>query len=123
MSSHINAKLVNDALLMALWKRKPKRGLIWHTDRGSQYCSKSHRNIVKDHGIMQRMSRKGNCWDNTVAESFFHTLKTEATMQYNFKNTTQAHNVIFEYIEVFYNPKRLHGTNGYQSPQQFEELN
>ncbi len=59
MSSHINAKLVNDALLMALWKRKPKRGLIWHTDRGSQYCSKSHRNIVKDHGIMQRMSRKG----------------------------------------------------------------
>ena len=73
MSSHINAKLVNDALLMALWKRKPKRGLIWHTDRGSQYYSKSHRNIVKDHGIMQSMSRKGNCWDNAVAESFFHT--------------------------------------------------
>ena len=61
MSSHIDAKPINDALLMAMGKRKPKRDLIWHTDYESQYCSKSHRNIVKDHGIMQRMSQKGNC--------------------------------------------------------------
>ena len=62
---------------MALFQRKPKKGLIYHTDQGSQYASESHRDILKDHDIIQSMSRKGNCWDNAVAESFFHTLKTE----------------------------------------------
>ena len=123
MSKNIDAKLVNEALLMAIWKRKPKKGLIWHTDRGSQYASNSHRQILADHGIKQSMSQKGNCWDNAVAESFFHTLKTEATEHYKFKNQEEAKNVILEYIEVFYNRKRLHSSNGYLSPVQFEQVN
>lgn len=77
MAEHMRTKLVNDALLMAVWKRKPEKGLLWHTDRGSQYASDSHRALLKQHGIQQSMSRKGNCWDNAVSESFFHTLKTE----------------------------------------------
>lgn len=72
MAEHMRAKLVNDALLMALWKRKPAKGLLWHSDRGSQYASDSHRALVKAFGIRQSMSRKGNCWDNAVSESFFH---------------------------------------------------
>ena len=77
MAEHMRAKLVNDALLMAVWKRKPGKGLIWHTDRGSQYASDSHRALLQEHGITQSMSRKGNCWDNAVSECFFYTLKTE----------------------------------------------
>lgn len=73
MEDHMQASLVNRALSMAIWSRKPKKGLLWHTDRSSQYASESHRKILKDHGIIQSMSRKGNCWDNAVAESFFHT--------------------------------------------------
>ena len=71
MSNNMKAELVNNALLMALWQRKPLKGLIWHTDRGSQYASDSHRVIIKQHHIIQSMSRKGDCWDNAVAESFF----------------------------------------------------
>lgn len=95
MADNMKAKLVNDALTMALWKRKPKKGLIWHTDQGSQYASDSHREILTDHGIIQSMSRKGDCWDNAVAESFFHTLKTELTNHYKFKNQQEAkkHNI------------------------------
>ena len=70
----MKTKLVNDALIMAIWKRKPAKGLLWHTDRG---ISDSHQKLLKQHGIQQSMSRKGNCWDNAVSESFFHTLKTE----------------------------------------------
>ena len=115
MADHMRAELVNDALLMALWKRKPDKGLIWHTDRGSQYASHSHRTIVKDHNIIQSMSRKGNCWDNAVAESFFGTLKTELTHHHNFKNQQEAKNESFEYIEVFYNRIRTHSANNYLS--------
>ena len=71
MDSRMKAQLVNDALLMARWKRKPTKGLIWHTDRGSQYASNSYRVILQEHHIIQSMSRKGNCWDNAVSESFF----------------------------------------------------
>ena len=84
MAEHMRAKLVNDALLMAIWQRKPGKGLLWHTDRGSQYASDSHRALLKEHGITQSMSRKGNCWDNAVSESFFHTLKTELVMCQHF---------------------------------------
>ena len=77
MAERMKTKLVNDALIMAIWKRKPAKGLLWHTDRGSQYAADSHRKLLKQHGITQSMSRKGNCWDNAVSESFFHTLKTE----------------------------------------------
>ncbi len=112
----MKASLVNDALLMAIWKRKPAHGLIWHTDRGSQYAADSHREILKAHGIIQSMSRRGNCWDNAIAESFFHTL----THHFNFATREDAKQAIFEYIEVFYNRKRLHSANDYFSPEEYE---
>jgi transposase InsO family protein len=123
MSSSMKAELVNDAMLMALWKRKPARGLVWHTDRGSQYASDSHRALLKDHGVIQSMSRKGNCWDNAVSESFFHTLKVELIHQTTFKTREQAKQEIFEYIEVFYNRLRMHSANDYLSPVEFEQAN
>jgi len=90
MKDHMKASLVNDALLMAIGIRKPKSGLLSHTDRGSQYASDSHRHILKAHGVIQSMSRKGNCWDNGVAESFFHTLKTELSHHICFASKEQA---------------------------------
>ncbi len=122
MDKTMKAQLVNDALLMAIWKRKPSKGLVWHTDRGSQYASDSHRKLLGDHGIIQSMSRKGNCWDNAVSESFFHTLKTELVHHQKFRTRDEAKQVIFEYIEVFYNRERLHSANDYLSPKDYEEL-
>lgn len=122
MSNNMKAELVNNALLMALWQRKPPEGLVWHTDRGSQYASAGHREILKQHNIIQSMSRKGDCWDNAVAESFFHTLKTELTHQHKFKTREEAKHVIFEYIEVFYNRIRIHSANDYLSPVEYEAL-
>jgi transposase InsO family protein len=116
MAEHMRTSLVNDALLMAIWKRKPPKGLLWHSDRGSQYAATSHRKILKQFGIRQSMSRKGNCWDNAVAESFFHTLKTELIHHQTFRNREEAKQAVFEYIEVFYNRERLHSANGYLSP-------
>ena len=121
MDKNMKATLVNDALLMALWRRKPKHGLIWHTDRGSQYASISHREILKQHHIIQSMSRKGDCWDNSVAESFFHTLKTELTHHIFFKTREEAKQAVFEYIEIFYNRKRIHSANDYMSPVDYEK--
>jgi len=123
MADNMRTKLINDALTMSIWKRKPQKGLIWHSDRGSQYASDSHRSILKDHGIIQSMSKKGDCWDNAVAESFFHTLKTELTNHCQFNNQKEAKNVIFEYIEVFYNQTRIHSANNYLAPVDFEEKN
>lgn len=123
MGCSMKADLVNQALLMALWQRKPDKGLIVHSDRGSQYASKSHRRILRQHGAKQSMSRKGDCWDNAVAESFFKTLKTELVYQKKFVTRDQAKQAIFEYIEVFYNRFRLHSANGYLSPVDFEKRN
>lgn len=122
MDKHMKAGLVNNALLMAIWKRKPKRGLIWHTDRGSQYASDGHQALLKEHGIVQSMSRKGNCWDNAVSESFFHSLKVELIYQSKFKTREEAKKSIFEYIEVFYNRVRMHSANDYLSPIEFEQM-
>jgi len=88
MDTSLQAKLVNNAMTMAIWRRSPSRGLIWHTDRGSQYCAKSHRGILQDHSISQSMSRKGDCWDNAVSESFFGTLKKELVHRANFRART-----------------------------------
>jgi transposase InsO family protein len=121
MGTSMTAALVNDAITMALWQRKPRKGLIWHTDRGSQYCSKSHRSILKDHGIIQSMSKKGDCWDNATSESFFSTLKRELVNLANFTDQKHAAAAIFEYIEVFYNRIRAHSTIGYRAPTEFEE--
>lgn len=121
MNTSMTASLVNDALTMAIWSRKPGKGLIWHSDRGSQYCAKSHRTILKDHKIIQSMSRKGDCWDNATSESFFSTIKREMPQMGNFVDQTQAATTIFEYIEVFYNRIRAHSTIGYLSPVEFEQ--
>jgi putative transposase len=96
--------------------------LLWHTGRGSQYASNNHRGLLKDHGIIQSMSRKGNCWDNAVAESFFHTLKTGQVNHKQYKTRIEAQQDIFEYIEVFYNRQRLHSKNYYWSPVDYEEM-
>ena len=122
MNKRMTVDLVNDALLSAIWSRKPKKGLLWHTDRGSQYASSSHRKLLKDHGLVQSMSRKGNCWDNAVAESFFHTLKTGLVNHKLYQTREEAIQDIFEYIEVFYNRQRLHSTHDYWSPVDYEEL-
>ena len=122
IKDHMKASLVNDALLMAIWHRKPKGGLLWHTDRDSQYASESHKKILKEHQIIQSMSRKGNCWDNAVAESFFHTLKTEFSHHVNFETKEEARQMLFEYIEVFYNRKRMHSANNYCSPVEYEQI-
>ena len=120
MAHSMRAELVNDALLMALWQRKPPRGLIWHSDRGSQYASESHRLLLKEHGIVQSMSRKGDCWDNAVSESFFHTLKIELIHDSIFKTRQEAKQIIFEYIAVFYNRIRIYSANDYLSPAEYE---
>ncbi|NOX14928.1 MAG: IS3 family transposase [Epsilonproteobacteria bacterium] len=120
MDANITTTLVNDALFMALKTRNPKSGLMWHTDRGSQYAADSHRELLKSYGIIQSMSRRGNCYDNAVAESFFHSLKTELTHHIKFETRSQANQAIFEYIEVFYNRQRLHSSNNYLSPVDFE---
>lgn len=120
MDVNMKTSLVNDALFMAIKQRNPKRGLLWHTDRGSQYASDSHRELLKEFSIKQSMSAKGNCYDNAVAESFFHSLKTELTHHVKFETRSQAHQAIFEYIEVFYNRQRSHGANYNLSPVEFE---
>ena len=121
MDDNMKTSLVNDALNMALISRKPPKGLIWHTDRGSQYASYAHKDLLNQHGIKQSMSRKGNCWDNAVAESFFHTLKTELVYHEIYETKAQANQSIFEYIEVYYNRQRMHSANYNLSPVEFEE--
>lgn len=120
MSSRINAKLVDDALYMAIAKRKPSAGLLLHSDRGSQYASDLYQGSIKKSGFTCSMSRKGNCWDNAPSESFFHTLKTELTHHENYATRAEAKSNIFEYIEVFYNRQRRHSAIGYLSPAVYE---
>lgn len=121
MSERINAQLTNDALLMSIWKRKPPKGLMLHSDRGSQYASDLYQKTIKDHGFICSMSRKGNCWDNAPSESFFHTLKTELVHHRRYQTREEAKQEIFEYIEVFYNRQRRHSTIDYQTPLGYEE--
>lgn len=116
MSSRMSAKLVCDALTMAMWNRNPSRGLICHSDRGSQYASKKYRKLLKKNGFLGSMSRKGDCWDNSVAESFFGSLKTERVHWENYQTRNEAQQDILDYIIMFYNSKRLHSTLDYTSP-------
>ena len=108
---------------MAIRHRNPQKGLLWHTDRGSQYASYSHKDLLQKHGIIQSMSRKGNCWDNAVAESFFKSLKNELIYQKYFYTKKQAKQEIFKYIEFYYNRTRSHSYLGNLSPVRFEEIN
>jgi putative transposase len=122
MSNRINRKLVASALLMAIWCRRPKPGLIFHADRGSQYCSGDFQTLLKTHHITCSMSRKGDCWDNAVAESFFASLKTERVFFKKYRTRDEAKQDIINYIEMFYNSKRLHSYLGYLSPRMFEKM-
>ncbi len=120
MSERINQALTLRALSMALQAREPGPGLLHHSDRGSQYAANDYRKLLQARGITCSMSRKGNCWDNAVAESFFATLKVEFIHESLFRTRSQATTEIFEYIEVFYNRMRRHSFLGYVSPQEFE---
>jgi transposase InsO family protein len=122
MGARMTTGLVNDAMLMAIQSRNPAAGLIFHSDRGSQYASDDYRKLLSDHNIQASMSRKGNCWDNAVAESFFHTLKTELVYHCDYEFRDDARASIFEYIEVFYNRQRSHSANEYEAPLVFEMM-
>jgi len=120
MSSRMKAQLVCDALRMAIWQRKPKAGLVHHSDRGSQYASKAFRKLLKSHSFQGSMSRKGNCWDNAVAESFFGSLKQERVQWRSYQTRYEAQQDVLDYITMFYNSRRLHSYLGYTSPNEFE---
>jgi len=119
-SNRIGAKLLLNAFMVAIVTRKPKKEVIFHSDRGVQYASKDFQRKLKKYGFICSMSRKGNCWDNACAESFFHTLKVEEVNQIKYRNRDEARAYIFEYIEVFYNRKRIHSSLGYVSPEEYE---
>jgi putative transposase len=112
--------LALDALAMALSSRRPARGLLHHSDRGVQYASDDYQKALKKDGLICSMSRKGDCWDNAVAESFFATLKAELVYLTEYRTHAEARASLFEYIEVFYNRQRRHSAIGYVSPSQFE---
>ena len=116
----MKAGLVCDALQMAIWQRQPEAGLIVHSDRGSQYASKAYRRLLKTHSFIGSMSRKGNCWDNAVAESFFGSLKNERVHWRQYQTRHEAQQDVLAYITMFYNSKRLHSYLDYKSPSQYE---
>lgn len=118
-AAHMRAELVKEAFLMAYWRHKPARGLLFHSDRGSQYAAHAFRNLLAGLGMVQSMSRKGNCWDNAVAESFFHSLKVEAVQGQTYDTRRQAQAAISDYILGFFNPLRLHSALGYRTPNDY----
>jgi putative transposase len=120
MSSRMQAQLVCDALAMAIWQRRPEAGLIHHSDRGAQCASKAFRHLLETHGFQGSMSRKGDCWDNAVVESFFGSLKQERVQWRNYQTRHEAQQDILNYIAMFYNPRRLHSYLEYKSPSQYE---
>jgi transposase InsO family protein len=120
MSERMTRQLVLDALSMAVRARTPPVGLLHHSDRGSQYASADYRAALVAAGIQCSMSRKGDCWDNAVAESFFSTLKAELVHEADWATRVEARTAIFEYLEVFYNRRRRHSSIGYVSPVAFE---
>ncbi|QDK98170.1 IS3 family transposase [Acinetobacter tandoii] len=121
MKSRITTDLALDALLMALWRRKPQHKVLIHSDQGSQYTSHEWQTFLKHHNLESSMSRRGNCHDNAVAESFFQLLKRERIKKKIYSNRSEARTDIFEYIEMFYNSKRRHGSNGQRSPLEYEK--
>lgn len=122
---NLSNSLDKDSLLQAFRKavlrRSIRPGLIFHSDRGVQYASGEFRRELERHGCIQSMSRKGNCWDNAVAESFFHTLKNQLIHYKHFSSKAQAEQELFVYIEAYYNRRRKHSSNGYKAPAVFEE--
>ena len=119
---NMTKQLVIDAFLMAIWRRKPAPNLLFHSDRGSQYCSLAFQNLLEEYQIDSSMSRKGNCWDNAVAESFFGSLKNELIHGMRYTTRDQAKGDIVDYIEMFYNSRRLHSHLNYVSPADWERM-
>ena len=120
MQSRIDRELALNALLMAVWRRKPKDDVIVHSDHGSQFSSYDWQDFLKAHKLTASMSRRGNCYDNAVVESFFQLLKRERIKRKIYLDREEAKRDVFDYIEMFYNPKRRHGYNGRLSPAEFE---
>jgi len=120
MRERMTTSLVMDALQMALWRRKMPRGVIVHSDRGSQYCSYAYQALLAKNGLICSMSKRGDCYDNAAMESWNHSLKVEAVHGEKFLTRADAKNHIFDYIDVYYNRKRLHSRLGYLSPVYFE---
>lgn len=120
MADHMRVELVQEALSMALARRKPTQPLLHHSDRGSQYACPDYRTLLKKHRITCSMSRTGNCYDNAVMESFWATLKTEEVYRHPYQTRQEATAAIFNYVETFYNRKRRHSALGYVSPEAFE---
>ena len=120
MQSRMQADIVLKALLMAVWRRKPKGEVIVHSDQGSQYTSSDWQDFLKTHNLICSMSRRGNCYDNAVAESFFQLLKRERIKKKIYKTREAAKSDIFNYIEMFYNSKRRHGFANDLAPTEFE---
>jgi transposase InsO family protein len=120
LDNHLKTELVLSALHMALGQRVPESGMVHHSDRGVQYASKDYREVLDANGIECSMSRKGDCWDNAVSESFFATLEKELVEHEIWNTHEQAHPAVTEYIEVFYNRQRIHSYLDYQSPVEYE---
>ena len=122
LSSALDHNVALTALQRAVGRRRPPKGLIIHSDRGVQYACNGFTKWVARHGFVQSMSRKGDCWDNAVAESFFHLLKTELTYHERWLDYRSAYRSLFEYIDIFYNRERSHSTLGYMTPEKFEQM-
>jgi putative transposase len=121
MDKHIDRHLVINALLMAIWQRQPKEEVLVHSDQGSQYASADYLAFMKEHNLTPSMSRRGNCHDNAVAESFFATIKKRVTKRKIYSTREEAKTEIFNFIEMFYNPIKRHSHTGGVSPAQYEE--
>lgn len=121
MAARVTDELTQNALKQALLRRNPPKGLLHHSDRGSQYASGDYQELLKKYEITPSMSRKGDCWDNAVGESFLHTLKVEKINRSRFRTREEAKREIFEYVEMYYNRKRAHSSLGYMSPFEFEK--
>ena len=122
MDRRLKKALVIRALLMAINLRKPPAGLLHHSDRGSQYASQAYQALLKQHGMICSMSRKGNCWDNAPIERFFSSLKREWTGDRLYRTRQEAMADVREYVAVYYNSKRLHSTLGYKTPMNYEKM-
>ena len=122
MSRWLRAELVYDALLMALWRRRPNSGLMHHSDRGSQYACEEYRKLLQRYGVVCSMSRKGDCWDNAVVERFFRSLKSEGIDHRLYRTRKEARHDVIDTIEMFFNSRRKHSSLGYISPNEFEEF-
>lgn len=120
LRDRITRELALEALTIALANRRPGPGLVHHSDRGSQYASADYRAMLDAHGVTVSMSRRGNCWDNAVAESFFSTLKIELAHAADWATYAEAYSAVFEYLEIFYNGQRRHSVLDYLSPIAFE---